>query len=86
MTLSDSPTLAAPLSAAPGVADHAPSPILTVDELAELFRVERKTVYAAIALGEIPGVRRIGSIIRASREAVLGWLAQGRGRGSHSRR
>ena len=60
--------------------------VLTVDELATLLRVERKTVYAAIARGEIPGVRRIGAILRVSRDAVLAWLAQGQGRVSRSRK
>ena len=92
MMLSDSPAVPASspvaIDAAVG-ADLAPpcaSPILTVDELAALLRVERKTAYAAIARGEIPGVRRIGSIIRISRDAVLAWLAQGQGRVSRSRR
>jgi excisionase family DNA binding protein len=51
--------------------------VLTVDELAALLRVERKTVYAAIARGEIPGARRIGARLRISRDAVLRWLADG---------
>jgi excisionase family DNA binding protein len=63
-----------------------PSPVLTVDELASLLRVDRKTVYAAIARGEIPGVRRIGSLLRISRERVLAWLSQGQDRVSRSRR
>jgi excisionase family DNA binding protein len=54
------------------------SPIMTVDELAALLRVNRKTAYDAIARGEIPGVRRIGRTFRASREAVLAWLREGR--------
>jgi excisionase family DNA binding protein len=62
-----------------------PSPVLTVEELAALLRIERKTAYAAIRRGEIPGARRIGGIIRVSRERVLAWLAQGQGRVSHSR-
>jgi excisionase family DNA binding protein len=61
-------------------------PVLTVDELAALLRVERKTVYAAIARGEIPGVRRVGSLLRVSRDSVLTWLAQGQDRVSRSRR
>jgi excisionase family DNA binding protein len=60
--------------------------VLTVDELADLLRVERKTAYAAVAAGEIPGARRIGRTIRIHRDAVLTWLAQGQGRVSHSRR
>ena len=32
--------------------------VLTVDELAALLRVNRKTVYEALARGEIPGARQ----------------------------
>ena len=61
---------------------EAPSPdviqalpeVLTVDEVAELLRVNRKTVYAAIQRREFPGARRIGATIRVSRDAVLKWL------------
>jgi excisionase family DNA binding protein len=60
--------------------------VLNVEELAALLRVERKTVYAAIARGEIPGVRRVGTLLRVSRERVLAWLAQGQDRVSRSRR
>jgi excisionase family DNA binding protein len=59
-------------------------PVITVDELAELLRLDRKTVYSAIQQGEIPGVRRIGRAIRISREAVVVWLREGRA--SRSRR
>jgi excisionase family DNA binding protein len=52
-------------------------PTITVDELAVLLRVERKSAYAAVARGEIPGVRRIGRAIRICRDAVLQWLRQG---------
>jgi excisionase family DNA binding protein len=60
--------------------------ILTVDELAAFLRVERKTAYAAIARGEIPGARRIGGVIRISRAAVVEWLAQGPARGPGARK
>jgi excisionase family DNA binding protein len=60
--------------------------VLNVDELAALLRVERKTVYGAIARGEIPGVQRVGTLLRVSRERVLAWLAQGQDRVSRSRR
>lgn len=60
-------------------------PIMTVDELAFLLRVNRKTVYDAIAANEIPGVRRVGKTIRISRDVVVNWL-QGEGRVSSSRR
>lgn len=59
---------------------------LTVDELAVLLRVNSKTAYSAIKAGEIPGVRRVGGVIRIHRDAVLAWLAQGQGRVSRSRR
>ena len=48
--------------------------ILTVDELAALLRVNRKTAYDAISQGRIPGARRVGRAIRVSRDAVLKWL------------
>lgn len=51
--------------------------VLTADEVAELLRVNRKTVYAAFKKGEIPGGRRIGGTIRFSRSRVLQWLAEG---------
>ncbi len=60
--------------------------VLTVDEVALLLRVERKTVYEAIARGELPGVRRIGRLIRVSRAAVLEWLANGQVRVGRSTR
>ncbi len=58
-----------------GVA-HLPE-VLTVDEVAALLRVNRKTVYAAVKRGEIPGVRRVGGTIRVLRNAVVNWLAEG---------
>ncbi len=65
--------------------EPAPS-VLTVDELAALLRVNRKTVYDALARGEIPGARRIGGCYRILRDRVLDWLAAGQGRVSRSRR
>lgn len=50
---------------------------LTVDEVASLLRVDRKSVYAAVSRGEIPGVLRVGRLIRFSREAVLRWVREG---------
>jgi excisionase family DNA binding protein len=60
--------------------------VLTVEEVADLMRVDRKTAYAAIAEGDLPGVRRIGRCIRVSRDVFLRWLEQGEtkhGRGRH---
>jgi excisionase family DNA binding protein len=59
--------------------------VLTVEELAALLRVNRKTVYDALARGEIPGARRIGATYRILRVAVLRWLADGQGRAPRSR-
>jgi excisionase family DNA binding protein len=61
-------------------------PVLTADEVAKILRLDRKTVYAALARGEIPGARRIGRAVRLHRDTVLDWLAQGQGRVSRSRR
>jgi excisionase family DNA binding protein len=53
--------------------------VLTVDEAAELLRVDRKTVYESIRRGELPGVVRLGRSIRIGRTALLEFLA-GQGR------
>ena len=47
---------------------------ITVDELAVLLRVNRKTAYEAVANGTVPGVHRIGRTIRITRDTVVGWL------------
>ena len=51
------------------------SPVLTVEEVAALLRVNRKTVYDLFNKGELPGGRRVGRCIRFSRDAVVMWLA-----------
>jgi excisionase family DNA binding protein len=48
--------------------------VMTVAELAALLRVNRKTLYEALARREIPGVRRIGRTFRISRSTVVAWL------------
>jgi excisionase family DNA binding protein len=67
-----------------GVAANLP-PVLCVEELAALLRVNRKTAYDAVSRGRIPGARRIGRTIRIDRDAVLEWL-RGQGCVSHSSR
>jgi excisionase family DNA binding protein len=62
-----------------------PPSVLTVEELAALLRVNRKTVYDALARGEIPGARRIGGRYRILRDAVLEWLASSQDRAVRSR-
>jgi excisionase family DNA binding protein len=61
-------------------------PVLTVEEVADLMRIDRKTAYAAIAAGGVPGARRLGRCIRISRDVFLQWLAEGQGGPQKSRR
>jgi excisionase family DNA binding protein len=46
---------------------------LTVEEASELLRVNRKTLYDAIRLGQVPGVARLGRILRIHRDTLLTW-------------
>ena len=50
------------------------SDVLTADEVAELLRVNVKTVYDAAGRGEIPH-RRLGRRLLFSRSTVLAWLS-----------
>lgn len=50
-----------------------PDDVLTLDELAELFKLGAATVMARADAGELPG-RRFGDQWRFSRRAVLAWL------------
>ncbi len=59
-------------------------PFLSVDQLAEVLKINRKTVYAAIERGEIPGVRRIGNTIRIARSAIEEWFKSGQIHASNS--
>jgi excisionase family DNA binding protein len=68
------------MSAPPVAAGTTPA-FLTVEEAAELLRVNRKTLYEAIRLDQIPGVARIGKTLRIRRAALLEWTA-GKGRDS----
>ena len=61
------------------------SDVLTADQVARLFHLNRKTVYAAFKAGEIPG-RRIRGAIRFHRDRLLQWLAEGQERASRSPR
>jgi excisionase family DNA binding protein len=60
--------------------------VLTVDELSAHLRLDRKTVYEAIARREIPGAVRVGRNIRIDRDAVLRWLQTGTGVSRSTRR
>jgi excisionase family DNA binding protein len=44
---------------------------LTVDEAAALLRVNRKTLYESIRLGQVPGAIRVGKALRIRRAALL---------------
>jgi excisionase family DNA binding protein len=69
-----------------GDADGAELPaVLTPDDLAALLRVRKRAVLDAIQRGELPGVRRVGRRIRADRDTVLRWLADGRGQSPKNR-
>jgi excisionase family DNA binding protein len=65
--------------------DPALPAVLTIDELAAYLRVNHKTIRDAIARGEIPGVRRLGTATRIHAATVINWLAKGQVRVSRSR-
>ena len=46
---------------------------LTVDEAAELLRVNRKTLYESIRAGQVPGIVRLGRVLRIRRIALVEW-------------
>jgi excisionase family DNA binding protein len=52
---------------------NAPCDVLTADEVAELLRLDRKTVYDYAARGEIP-CQRLGKRMLFSRAAIMTWL------------
>ena len=57
----------------PATTQGAPDPEwLTIPEVAKLLRISRGAAYQAIERGEVPGVRRIGKLIRVRRKALLG--------------
>ncbi len=48
-------------------------PILTVEEVADFLRCNRKTVYSAIEAKQLPG-RRVGKKVVIMRDVLLTWL------------
>ena len=60
--------------------------LLTVDEAAAFLRVNRKTLYEAVRLRQVPGVVQLGRSIRISRDALLQWLRVNGGSGSKAKR
>lgn len=64
----------APTNEAAPISSQDPKPqpeYLTVDEAAVILRVNRKTLYDGIKLGQVPGVVRIGRAIRIKRVALV---------------
>jgi len=53
-----------------------PRVTLTVDELAAMLGVERKSLYSCVKRGKIPHIR-IGRSIRFSRKRIERWLEEG---------
>jgi excisionase family DNA binding protein len=51
--------------------------VLTVDLVAEVLGLDRKTVYSAIQRGELPGTR-VGGRIIIDRDSLVECLRQGR--------
>ncbi|MDC0712737.1 helix-turn-helix domain-containing protein [Stigmatella sp. ncwal1] len=54
-------------------------PEFLTDEAAALLRVNRKTLYESIRLGQVPGIVRIGKSLRIRRAALLEF-SPGKGR------
>ncbi|PRP92170.1 Helix-turn-helix domain protein [Enhygromyxa salina] len=50
---------------------------LEATEVAALLRVNRNTVYEAVQRDEIPGVVRIGRVLRFRRDAIIAWIHDG---------
>jgi len=53
--------------------------LLTLEEVAALFKVEPRTVRRQHDAGKFPPAIRIGTALRWSREAIEAWIAQGGG-------
>jgi excisionase family DNA binding protein len=59
--------------AAPDGPEPSVKRFLTVDEAAELLRINRKTLYDHVAAESPPWALRFGRTIRISREGLLRW-------------
>lgn len=51
------------------------TPLLTASEAADLLRMSRRTLYALLKGGEIPGAKQIGGVWRVNRATLLRWLS-----------
>ena len=52
--------------------------LLTIDEVAALFRTSRKGIYGMIERGQLPGVTRVGRRLLIRRDALLDFLDHNR--------
>lgn len=59
------------------VPQSTPTPLLTAEQVAALLQVPKKTVYDWAAAGRLPGVVRLGRLLRFNEAAVAAWLAAG---------
>jgi excisionase family DNA binding protein len=50
--------------------------LLTTDDVATLLRTSRKSVYAMVERGLLPGITRIGRRVLIRRDDLLDWLRQ----------
>lgn len=56
----------------PRVRNDSDPEFLTVDEAAELLRLDRKTVYGMATRRELPGARKMGRVYRIHRPTLEG--------------
>ena len=54
----------------------APSPLLTVDEVAAWLHTSRPAIYKMVERGQLPGVWRLGRKVYFHRASLLDWLDQ----------
>lgn len=62
-----------------------PGPLLTIAQASKLLSVHPQTLYVQIAAGRVPGVLRLGRVIRIHREKLLSGLAEKSETGPHVR-
>jgi excisionase family DNA binding protein len=63
-------------TAAPDPREPSVKRFLTVDEAAELLRINRKTLYDHVAAESPPWALRFGRTIRISRDGLLRWAGR----------
>lgn len=59
------------MTKAKAVTPVAEAEFLSIDEAAVLLRINRHTLYEAVKRGEVPGIVKIGRILRIRRSALL---------------